>query len=259
MGYFLMTFLISWGAAFAMVAKKLLSGLPLSQMDGILMFPLMILGPAVSSLVLNGLTGGRKAVWEVFASMNPKRVRTRWYAVLLIPPLTILSVLLILSKTLSAEYHPGHFWIGFSFGILAGILEEIGWMGFAFPNLLRRRAAWPSGIILGLIWGLWHLPVINFLGSAIPHGKDWLTFFLSFVAVMTAVRVIIAWIYQNTNSLLLCQLMHICSTGFLVVFSPSPMTTAHEPLWYFAYAIVLWGIVALLVSRYGKNLDRRSI
>ena len=257
--YFLLTFFLSWGAAFALVAGKIFYHHPLSQMDGLLMFPLMILGPFVSSLVLNASTGGRQAIRKLFAGMNPRRIPGAWLTVLLIPPLTIFLVLLALSKIVSPEYSPGHFWMGFTFGILAGILEEIGWMGFAYPNMVRRLKALPAGILLGILWSLWHLPVINFLGSASPHGQYWMTYFLSFAAVMTAMRVIIAWIYQNTKSLLLCQLMHICSTGFLVAFSPSPIAAAQEPIWYFVYAAVLWILVAFLASRYGTNLDQKSV
>lgn len=72
-------------------------------------------------------------------------------------------------------------------------------------------------------------------------------------------RVIIAWGVQNNKSLLLCQLMHICSTGFLIVLSPSPITTRQEPVWYFAYALALWVIVALIVSGFGKNLKRKKV
>ncbi len=48
---------------------------------------------------------------------------------------------------------------------------------------------------------------------------------------MTAMRVLIAWTYSNTNSVLLAQLLHASSTGSLAVFSPH-VTAAQESLWY---------------------------
>ena len=45
---------------------------------------------------------------------------------------------------------------------------------------------------------------------------------------MTAMRVLIAWIYTNTKSLLMAQLMHVSSTGSLVVFSAARVTAAQE-------------------------------
>jgi len=42
-----------------------------------------------------------------------------------------------------------------------------------------------SGIVLGLICGLWYLPVLDFIGVASPHGASFLAYFLAFVAVVT--------------------------------------------------------------------------
>jgi uncharacterized protein len=181
-----------------------------------------------------------------------------WLLSLFIPPLLIFIALFVLSVFISKEYEPGFFLMGILFGIPAGFLEELGWMGFAFPGMIKFRSAFNSSILLGLIWSVWHLPVINFLGAASPHGSDWFIYFLSFATVMTAMRVIIAWVYVNSNSLLLCQLLHISSTGFLVVFSPSPISRQHEPVWYFFYALLLWILVGMIYYKYGKNLVRKS-
>ncbi len=56
---------------------------------------------------------------------------------------------------------------------------------------------------------------------------------------MTAIRVLIAWVYSNTKSVLLAQLFHAFSTGSLVVFSPPRVTAAQESLWYAVYAAAL--------------------
>jgi uncharacterized protein len=63
---------------------------------------------------------------------------------------------------------------------------------------------------------------------------------------MTAMRVLIAWIYSNTNSILLSQLLHAASTGSLVIFSPARVTAAQESLWYVVYAAALWLVVAVI-------------
>jgi hypothetical protein len=70
---------------------------------------------------------------------------------------------------------------------------------------------------------------------------------VAFIAVLAAVRVLISWIYNHTNSLLMAQLFHATSTGSLVVLSASRVTSAQEASWYFVYAAVLWCIVAAVV------------
>jgi hypothetical protein len=96
------------------------------------------------------------------------------------------------------------------------------------------------------LWSLWHLPVIDFLGVASPHGAYLLPFFLAFTLAMTAVRVLISWLYANTGSILLAQLLHIASTGALVIFGAPHVNARQEALWYGAYGCVLWLTVCLL-------------
>ena len=252
--FFVLTFLISWLGAFGLVASKLLRKDPIPRLDGILMFPIMIVGPACAGITLTFIRGGKDALGALYSKLNPKLIPGRWYLPLLIPPVAILVVLTFLSLTISKDYSPRLFLAGFGFGIPAGIMEEIGWMGFAFPNMSKKRTAFSNSILLGLLWGLWHLPVMDFLGTASPHGTYWLVYFLAFVAVMTAMRVIIAWVYCNTSSLLLAQLMHISSTGFLVMLSPSPLTPKQEPIWYFVYSLILCVLVVFIVSKWSRNL-----
>src|SRR2546430_15763478 len=73
---------------------------------------------------------------------------------------------------------------------------------------------------------------------------------------MTAMRVLIAWIYANTKSVALAQFMHASSTGSLVVLSPGAVTARQEKAWYAVYAAALWLIVALVAAGYGAQLDR---
>ena len=75
---------------------------------------------------------------------------------------------------------------------------------------------------------------------------------------MTAMRVIMAWVYCNTQSLIFIQLMHISSTGFLVILSPSPMKVQSEPFWNFVYSIVLWTLVILIIYKFGNSLVLRK-
>jgi uncharacterized protein len=89
-----------------------------------------------------------------------------------------------------------------------------------------------------------------------PHGVYWVPFFLTFVAIVTALRVLIVWIYSNTGSILLAQLMHVSLTASLAVLDPAQVSPAQETLWYAVYAAVLWVVVAVVALMYGKHLMR---
>ena len=252
--YFLMTFAISWAGALAVAAPALLRGQAVSNFSGILIFPAMLLGPSVSGLVMTGIVSGKDGVKDLFARMGRGRVPVRWYGVLLIPPGLVFAVLYPLKALVSPAFSPNHFWIGILFGVPAGFLEEIGWTGFAFPTMSAKGKALGSAIVLGMIWGAWHLPAINFLGAAAPHGAYWFRFFLAFAFAMTAMRVIISWLYVNTKNVLLAQLMHVSSTGTLVIFSPR-VSPAREVIWYVVYGCVLWAVVGVIAAR-TRSLER---
>ena len=257
--YFALTFLISWTGALAVAAPHLIRHQPVPKMTGILMFPVMLLGPSLAGIVLTRIEDGKSGLRVLLSQMFRARVPPKWYMALFLPPALVLTVLLFLERYVSPAYAPNHFFMGILFGIPAGFLEEIGWIGYAFPKMRSENNGLAPSILLGLLWALWHLPVINYLGSATPHGAYWLPFFLAFSLAMTAMRVLIAWIYTNTKSVLLAQLMHVSSTGSLVVFGAAHVTAAQEAMWYALYGTVLWIAVGIVVKTFGRRLARHAV
>ena len=254
--YFVLTFLISWSGALVLAAPILVRHESLPRLTGILMFPVMLLGPSITGIVLAGCTAGRAGLAELTRQLTTWRFAPRWYAALLIPPLLILTVLSGLVVFANPAYAPNRFFMGLFFGVPAGLLEEIGWMGYAFPRMRSQANSFAPAVLLGLLWSTWHLPVVDFLGVATPHGRSWLSFFLAFTAAMTAIRVLKCWVYANTRSVLSAQLLHISSTSSLVVLSPPRVNPAQEVTWYLLYALALWLVVAIVLGIYTKALAR---
>lgn len=251
--YFAITFTISWAGAFLVAAPHLMHHEPLPRITGILMFPAMLLGPSSTGIFLTRIIDGRHGMRDLSSRMFRPCFPTRWYLALLLPPVLVLTVLFALKTYVSPSYAPNFFLMGILFGVPAGYLEEIGWMGYAFPKMCPHNNALAASTLLGLLWSVWHLPVINYLGTATPHGTYCFYFFLAFTAAMTAMRVLICWIYTNSKSVLMAQLMHISSTGSLVMFSAPRVTSQQEVLWYGLYATVLWFAVAIVVKIFGKR------
>ena len=228
--------LISWGSGVAVHAPALV------------LFPLLILSVAATSIVLILVLDGPDGLRRLRAQQTTWRLGG-WYGVVFLPPALILVVLLALRAAAGSAFTPNHFRLGFAFGIPAGVFEELGWTGFALPALASRLGWKRASVIIGVLWGLWHLPVVDSLGAASPHGTWLPAFVAAFVLALSALRVVISWAVTRTRSLLIAQLIHISSTGSLVMLGPFHVAPAQEALWYAGYGIVLWTVAGILLVR----------
>ena len=82
--------------------------------------------------------------------------------------------------------------------------EELGWRGFALPRLLKGRSALSAGVILGVIWGVWHLPAFILAGT--PQNN--MSFPLFMIGIV-ALSVLMTWAFKGTSgSVLAAVLIH---------------------------------------------------
>jgi len=80
--------------------------------------------------------------------------------------------------------------------ILGPLSEEIGWRGYALPCLQTRWNALTSSVIVGVIWGLWHLPLFMMVGT--PQHELGIPF-IGFLVGMSANSLFYTWLYNNTQ------------------------------------------------------------
>jgi membrane protease YdiL (CAAX protease family) len=214
--------------------------------EGLLIFGLMILGPSLSGLLLTAALDGRAGLSDLWQRMTRWQVGGRWYAIaLLTNPVLLLTILLALSVVVSPTYAPGFQVIGLFIGLVAGFFEEIGWTGFATPRLLQKNTPLKAGLILGLLWALWHM-LADFSGNINLIGANWpLSFLIYWILPLTAYRILMTWVYANTRSVLLAQLMHASYTGWQFAFSPAT-SFSQNLLWQSLFAAGLWALVALV-------------
>ena len=107
--------------------------------------------------------------------------------------------------------------IGF---FLAALFENIGWMGYAFEPMRNRWGLFKSTLLLGVIWGLWHVPMNIF---AIPEPE----MIVAQVIVLITLRFIIVWLYSNTGkSVFIAILLHAIYNVCIIVIPINLVVTA---------------------------------
>jgi membrane protease YdiL (CAAX protease family) len=261
LSFFLLAYGIAWGVILVVAGSKGFRADRLQLTDIMLMFAAMLLGPGLAGLILTAIAEGKSGLRTLLSRMVHWRVGVRWYVMALLFPVVILVVLTILTAFVSPAFTPTFSVIGIVIGLLAGFFEEIGWTGYALPRLQLKHSPLAASLMLGVLWGFWHM-LADYFGNSISMGALWLPYFLlGFVAAMTATRIIITWVYNNTGSILLAQLMHASSTGFLAALGisvASPIGPQGYALAFVVYAVALWVVVAIIVARYGKKLIRQT-
>jgi membrane protease YdiL (CAAX protease family) len=268
--YYVLTFVISWGGILLVIGGP--GAIPSPNEQAMRLLPVailaMIAGPTIAGLVMTGLVHGRAGFRDLLAHMLKWRVDARWYvAALLAAPLFVMATLLTLSL-LSPEYLPVIFMtedkmslllVGIGAGLAAGIFEELGWTGFAIPELRRRYGILATGLFVGVLWAVWHL-LVYVWGSGDPAGAFSWPLFLPelafFVTVPPAFRVLMVWVYDRTESLLVAMLMHAsltaCTTSILVPAATGMSRVAY----YFVFGAVLWVVVAVVAMANHGHLSR---
>jgi uncharacterized protein len=221
--------------------------------------------------VLTGLLYGRAGFRDLLTRMTRWRVGARWYAVaLLTAPLLITAVLLALTL-ISPEFLPGILTtsdkaalllMGIAYALVGGIFEELGWTGFAIPTMRLRYGVFTTGLSVGLLWGAWHL-LSNFWGSGTSSGALSLGLFLPvllfMVAVLPAYRVLMVWVYERTESLLLVILMHASLIVCWYALAPQGIAGVPFFIYYLVLAAALWVVVAVVALAQGGHLSRQPL
>lgn len=129
--------------------------------------------------------------------------------------------------------------IGVIVSILLGLGEEIGWRGFLVPQLAKVTSFKWVAVISGVVWALWHFPVI-IMGSYVSETPLWWSLPIFFFGVLL-LSVVLAWITIKSGSLWPAVLYHGIDNYILKIFTPLASGSGS------AYYVGESGIITLLV------------
>lgn len=242
--FFLLSLIISWVIWVPQAAVTL--GITESAISP--ESPLMLLsvwGPGLAAIIVTLLIAGKAGLHKLFHPIRYWSVGIQWYLFVLFYPAVIWLVGRAIDTLLGQSYEltiPILTYFGPEQAMMVPVAllsafpntlgEELGWRGFALPKLQAKHNALVSSIILGLLWGFWHIPLW------IANGQMGLPLLVD-VLTMVAPAILFTWVYNNTSgSLLLAWLFHWAITITQYFLAPLPTLTDD---------ILKWGIPVLVI------------
>jgi uncharacterized protein len=251
--FFLLVFILTW-----VVWVPRASGTPLGVVGQAWTWV-----PAIAALLAAALTGGRGALRELGSRLVRWRVGWQWYLVVILGPavfsVAVAGIYTLFGGSWSDAAPPAILqgpllFLPLFLLILTftdGLGEELAWRGFALPRLLTRYNALVASVVLGVIWALWHLPLLWTDGNGMFHLPVWLL-----LLDLTAKSILFTWVFLHTRgSVLIAMLFHGATNLFLV--SPEVASTGDLALPVLAM-VAKWVLVGIVLVVAGPSLVRGS-
>ncbi|MCK4413717.1 MAG: CPBP family intramembrane metalloprotease [Candidatus Eisenbacteria sp.] len=237
MPFLLMAFGLAWGIL------ALFIFLP-DQMTGIFgqltgqhpLFFLAVYAPAIAAFIVVTHMGGTGSLRRYLARLLLWRCSRSWYALLIIGIPLLFFGGSALKGNLFAEPFPFPSFqsliVALVLTAIKGPVEEFGWRGLALPLLQRKFAPIWAALVLGIIWGFWHLPAFLLSGT---QQSAWS--FTPFLAGSVAISVIVTSLFNaSRGSILLPAFLHFqCNNPIW------PDAQPYDTLFFVAAAVlVVW-------------------
>jgi len=210
--------------------------------------PVLGFGPFLAAVLVLALTEGKTGVGRLVRAMVRWRVPVRWWATAMILPVVLAGAAAVLNVALGAPA-PTTTELGrwpdalltavviLCIPIVGGAWEEPGWRGFALPRLLRRFSPLVASLLLGMVWALWHLPL---LVNGDQHWSDLL------LVVLAAI--VFTWVFGNArSSVLVAMVMHAMNNAVSGEYI-SPMFTSADSTRQSWLLVLVWGVAAVAVA-----------
>ena len=242
------TFLLTWGiAGLYIFAPDMMTQLFGNLTGQHPLFYLATWAPAISALILVLCRHGSDGVRRFLSRLLLWRASLRWYGLLIIVVPLVFYVAALFKEGEYATLFPftsvQAYLLALLLMAIKGPIEEIGWRGLALPLLQRRMAPIWAGLVLGVIWAVWHTPA--FLLSGTVHSAwSMMPFFVGTVAL----SIIMTPLFNSScGSILIAALFH------LQMINPLWPDAQPYDTWLFVVvaAIVVWFNRAAMFSRHG--------
>lgn len=271
MSFFIVSYLFSW-IFWVPAILYIRINLGDQETPSWLMIPNLIgtWGPFVSAVIMARIINGKGGIKSLLAKFNSFKVGVKWYILtILIAPVGMfaaIGVYTLFHDGVGAIDHSQ--WIFVLLGPIPALLfgplgEELGWRGFALPNLQKKYTALTASIIIGVVWALWHLPAYWAPSGTAISGYDVTLFNVVWYIVFTiGLSILHTWLNNNTkSSLFIAVLFHAMYTsGSVYALFPNITDAAFfDTLRWVIVPIYVFVAIALIIHGPKKLTKLESI
>ncbi len=241
----------------------------------------LVWGASIAGVITIAITSGKAGLRDLGQRALRWRVGLRWWATALFFTGLLVLPAIAINAALGGGLPSFAFFrqewpmipVYFLITMLGGPLgEEFGWRGFALPNLQRKWGPVVASIVIGIVWGLWHLPLFFRPGSF--HAQMGLWFLPVYVAAEIVLATFITWVYNKTGGSLLVGgiILHNADNFWgVTLFTDATMTTAFQSganpqfdMRLYIVSTVVSGLAAIILAwatqwRLGLSKDKASL
>lgn len=238
--YVVITFSIAWGVLALYITLPERMSAWFGQLTGDHpLFYLAVYAPAIAAFIIVARCGGAGGVGRFLSRVGLWRCSPGWYVFIAVGLPAVFYLGALIKGHSSAPAAALDSWhalvVALALMLVKGPVEEFGWRGLALPLLQRRFAPIWAGLIVGIVWGVWHLPAFC-LSSTPQSAWPFAPFFLGSVALSVIVT---PMFNRSRGSILLPALFHF---------------QAINPLWpdaqpYDTYILVVVATVIVWLNR----------
>jgi membrane protease YdiL (CAAX protease family) len=119
--------------------------------------------------------------------------------------------------------------LGIVFGMVSSLGEEIGWRGLLVPELAKKFSFTQTALISGVIWMLWHAPIVLFADYNNAGVPTWYAL-MCFAVMVMGISFAFAWLRLKSGSLWPAVILHASHNLFIQnVFTPFTSNTGLTP------------------------------
>jgi membrane protease YdiL (CAAX protease family) len=247
-------FVLAYALAWADWLPMALAGQRVATSAGEPTHFLGLLGPLIAAFTITLIVSGLPGVRELAARTIriPYASAAVWFAIAS-PALLFVAALLIgaiagkspprLSELgmFGGVPHVGAPGVWLILVVWNGFGEEVGWRGFALPQLQRTRSPLVAATLLGIGWAGWHLPMFFVLDTYRALGPAILP---GFVLGIVSGSIVLAWLYNRSGgSILAVALWHGSYNFFSGTLAARGLVAA-----VVSTAVVIWAAVLVLLE-----------